>query len=126
MIRTIALLLLTLAPLEARAFTYTWVPKTQEGAEALRQELERRSQQGATVRQSGQDNQAELGQSGTGNQALVIQRGRGNSASLTQSGPGNAGALIQLGRGSTADIAQTGGEAGVTLQIARPGRKNPT
>lgn len=120
-IRALAVLL-ALAPADARAFTYTWVPQTEEGAEALRQELDHRSQRGATVRQSGQGNEAQVSQAGAGNQALVLQRGRGNSASLSQEGGGNAQVLIQLGVGNAAALAQGGGEAGVTIQIGRPGR----
>jgi len=124
MIRALVLVL-ALAPLEARAFTYTWVPKTEEGAEALRQGLARQAQRGATVRQSGQGNEVDVAQSGDGNQALVLQRGRNNSASLAQSGLGNAQAIIQLGAGHSTSTTQAGGEAGVTIQIGRPGRRHP-
>lgn len=129
MIRSLAVLLIALAPLSAGAetITYTWMPRSDQRTEALLEALGRQAQRnGATVRQAGQGNEAEVVQSGTGNQGVIIQRGRDNSATLTQTGTSNSYAIIQLGRGNTADVAQTGGEAGVTIQISRPGRNNPT
>lgn len=127
MVRPLAVLLLALAPLAAGAETrsYTWTPQSAQGAGALQAGVSRYVPQGgAVIRQAGQGNQATLSQSGAGDRALVVQRGSGNSASLDQAGGGNSYALIQLGRDATADVAQTGGQAGITVQVGRPDKEN--
>ncbi|EYD75454.1 hypothetical protein Rumeso_02937 [Rubellimicrobium mesophilum DSM 19309] len=119
MFRPIAILLLVLSPLGAGAETLsaTWTPHGDRAGEALRRAFEAQAlRRGASVLQSGRNNQAALSQSGADNQGLIVQRGSGHSATLDQTGGGNAYAIIQLGRGARTQVAQTGGEAGVSVQ----------
>jgi hypothetical protein len=122
MFRPFAVLLLAAAPLVAEAETLSanWSPRGGRASEALRLAFEAQAlRSGVSVLQSGRNNQAALGQSGTGQQALIVQRGSNHSATLTQTGDPNAYAIVQLGRGGRAEVAQTGGETGVTVQYGR-------
>jgi hypothetical protein len=121
MFRPFAVSLLLLAPIAAEAETLsaTWIPRGR-ASEALRLAFEAQAlRSGASVLQSGRNNQAAIGQSGTGNQGLIVQRGKDHSAILSQTGGDNSQTIIQLGRGASTEVAQTGGESGVTVQYGR-------
>ena len=120
MIRLFAVLLLALAPLPAAAETLPGTSNPQGGRStvALLRAFEgQASRNGASVLQSGKDNEAVLSQSGTDDQGIIVQRGRGHAASLGQTNTGNSYTILQLGRGAAAEVAQTGGQAGATVQI---------
>lgn len=81
--------------------------------------LHRDIRTGADLRQIGQNNAALLEQGGAGNRAIIRQRGANHSAALRQTGGSNSQILLQFGRGAVADIVQTGGEAGILIQLGR-------
>lgn len=121
--RTLVLLLLLAAmPLRAETLSYTWEPKTEAQANALRlalilHALRQGQRDDGSVRQRGRSNIAALAQEGLGNLGAVIQRGRGHDATIEQSGDLNGHLLFQGGRGASAAIEQDGDDLGVTLQF---------
>ena len=125
MFRLFAVLLLTIAPITvgAERLSATSPPQGGRSADALRLAFEGQAlHSGASVLQSGRDNEAVLSQSGTDNQGIIVQRGREHSAILTQTDSSNSYMIIQLGRDATSVVAQTGGETGAKVQVGRSGQ----
>ncbi len=81
---------------------------------AIRRDL----RSGADIRQTGQNHQVQMRQSGGQNRGIIRQRGANHSANLSQTGGHNSQVILQYGNGAHADIRQTGGQSGILLQFA--------
>jgi len=124
MLRPLAVVLMTLAPLPVAAgqIERTLAPRTQAQALALTlgiaaASLHRHIEDGGSARGWARANAEGLRDPRRSDWALVHQDGDGHAARVAQRGGGNALALLQFGSGALAEIAQGGGESGLTIQL---------
>lgn len=103
------------------SFAITIQPGNQQEAQMMQTglafyQLFNSLQNGGSIQQYGNNNQAGLGQNGYGNNAVIYQEGNGHNGTIQQNGNNNSYGLFQFGQNTNANILQNGnGQSGVTF-----------
>lgn len=110
---TIASATLVTPAVAGGSVSFTFEPKDAKQENALRAGLTiytivHAVQNGASIKQNGNNNAAGIGQFGSGNLGIVHQEGNGHTGTLVQNGNNNACGLFQFGQNTNANQVQNG------------------